>query len=560
MQLRRRVPRVAEGGAVPGLHPLIDRLYRHRGVRPDEAADTRLARLLPPEFRGINQAATLIAAAIGNQQRIVVAGDYDCDGATGVAVAVRGLRLLGARHVAFVVPDRFRMGYGLSPALVDLAAAKQADLIVTVDSGISSLDGVAHAAAQGIPVVVTDHHLPGAVLPAAAAIVNPNQPDCPFGSPHLAGVGVMFYVLAAVRRLLIDAGHDCPPLAPLLDLVALGTVADVVRLDANNRVLVEAGLRRIRARQCAPGILALLEVAGRAPETVQASDLGFVLGPRINAAGRLDNISLGIECLITDDPAEAERCARALDETNRARREIEADMRDVAVALSDDDDRVGLCLFDPDWHEGVVGLVASRIKERRHRPVIAAARAAAPGQLKASGRTIAGLHLRDALADVDARHPGLIDRFGGHAMAAGLTLPEVNWLQFCDAFDAVCRARLDATMLTAMLESDGPLPDEWLTLEVAEQIEQAGPWGQGFSEPTFDGEFRISSVRRMGAAQQHARYTAETATGMPVTLVHFGADDGLLTAGDRCHLAYRLSVNRWQGATRLDLMVQATIS
>lgn len=559
MRLRRRVSRIADGGAVPDLHPLVDRLYRNRGVRPDVAVDTRLAQLLPPELRGIDQAARLIAAAVGNQQRIVVAGDYDCDGATGVAVAVRGLRMLGARHIDFVVPDRFRMGYGLSPALVDLAAAKRAELIVTVDSGIGSVDGVAHAAAQGIPVVVTDHHLPGAVLPAAAAIVNPNQPNCAFGSPHLAGVGVMFYVLAAVRRVLTDSGRDCPPLASLLDLVALGTVADVVRLDTNNRVLVASGLRRIRARHCAPGILALLEIAGRAAETVQAQDLGFILGPRINAAGRLDNITLGIECLITDDPVEAERCARALDETNRARREIEADMRDVAVALSDGDDRVGLCLFDPDWHEGVVGLVASKIKERRHRPVIAAARASAPGQLKASGRTIAGLHLRDALAAVDVGFPGLIDRFGGHAMAAGLSLPEANWPKFCDAFDAVCRQRLDSATLTATLESDGPLPDEWLTLEVAQLVERAGPWGQGFPEPVFDGEFRINTVRRMGAAQQHARYAAETLTGMPVTLVHFGAEDGALAAGDCCHLAYRLSVNRWQGMTRLDLMMEAKI-
>lgn len=542
------------------LHPLVRRLYAARGAVTGIDADLPLAALLPPTpLRGIDSAADLLLGTVNAQRRIVLAGDYDCDGATGVAVGVRGLRALGARHVDYVVPDRFRMGYGLSPLLVDAAAVLGAELIVTVDSGISSVAGVAHAARLGIPVLITDHHLPGPVLPAAAAIVNPNQPGCAYPSKHLAGVGVMFYLLAAVRARLRDDGHAVPSLSPLLDLVALGTVADVVRLDTNNRVLVQAGLRRLRAGQGHAGVVALLDVAGRDPAHLSAQDLGFVLGPRINAAGRLDDIRTGIECLLADDAAEAAALARQLDGINRDRRSVEADMRDTALALSADSAATGICLFEPDWHEGIVGLVASRIKEVHHRPVIAAARAQTPGMLKASGRTIPGLHLRDVLAEIDAIHPGLIERFGGHAMAAGLSLAEADWPAFCTAFDQTCARHLDADTLLKVTDSDGELPPEWLTLDAALALEAAGPWGQGFPEPQFDGVFRVAEVRLMGADQQHVRYVLAHPEGGTFGAVHFGAGEHALAVGGQARFVYRLGVNRWRDRVTPQLMVVAAV-
>lgn len=557
---RRPVPAPEALSGLPDtLHPLVRRLYAARGARSAADAELPLSALLLPTglkgLMGLTAAADLLVAALHEQRRIVLAGDYDCDGATGVAVGVRGLRLLGGRHVDYVVPDRFRMGYGLSPLLVDAAAERGAELILTVDSGISSVAGVAHAASLGIPVVITDHHLPGPVLPAAAAIVNPNQPGCDYPSKHLAGVGVMFYLLAAVRARLRDAGQDPPSLAPLLDLVALGTVADVVRLDTNNRVLVRAGLRRVRAGQAVAGIRALLSVAGREPAHVSSQDLGFVIGPRINAAGRLDDIRTGIECLLADDLATATERARQLDGINRDRRSLEANMRDTALARCADSTATGICLFEPDWHEGIVGLVASRIKEVHHRPVIAAARAQAPGMLKASGRTIAGLHLRDVLAEIDATHPGLIERFGGHAMAAGLSLAEADWPVFCQAFDQTCARHLDADALLQVTDSDGELPPEWLDIDAALALEAAGPWGQGFPEPQFDGVFTVAEVRLMGSDQQHVRYGLEHPGGGRFQAVHFGVGDQALAVGAVARFVYRLSVNRWRDRVSPQLMI-----
>jgi single-stranded-DNA-specific exonuclease len=546
-RLRRRpLPEAGSDGLPRELHPLVRRLYRQRGVDDAAGLARSLEFLLPPVLKGLDVAVDVLMEALQARRRIVLAGDYDCDGATGVALGVRGLRLLGATAVDYVVPDRFRMGYGLSPALVDAALDRGAQLIVTVDSGISSVAGVAHANARGVPVLVTDHHLPGPQLPAAVAIVNPNQPGCGFASPHLAGVGVLFYVLIALRARLREAGQAVPSLAPLLDLVALGTVADVVRLDANNRCLVQAGLRRLRAGQMQPGLRALLQVAGRDPAHLTAQDLGFVLGPRLNAAGRLDDIRTGIECLLSDDADAALVLARQLDQINRERREREADMRETALVLAADSSATGLCLFDPEWHEGIVGLVASKVKEQHHRPVIAAARAQAPGMLKASGRTIPGLHLRDVLAEIDAAQPGLIERFGGHAMAAGLSLPEAHWPAFSAAFDKTCARHLDADALQQVIESDGELPAEWLSLDAALALEAAGPWGQGFPEPQFDGVFTVRDVRRMGSEQRHARYRLQTPDGRDCAAVHFSAGDDALRPAQSARLVYRLGVNRWQ--------------
>lgn len=541
------------------LPPLLRRLYASRGVRAEELS-LELARLLPPQMKGLDAAATLLHQAIDAGRHIVIAGDYDADGATATALAVLGLRRLGATRVSYVVPDRFRMGYGLSPALAELAAAQGAELLVTVDNGIASLAGVARAQALGMQVLITDHHLPGPELPAAEVIVNPNQPGCPFGSRHLAGVGVMFYVLMALRARLREAGRYAqdaePALAEWLDLVALGTVADVVRLDANNRILVAQGLRRIQAARCRPGILALLDVAGRSPERISSLDLGFVLGPRINAAGRLDDIRIGIECLLADSLEQARPLAQALDAYNRERRSIESGMRAEAEALSADlsADGAALCLFDPGWHEGVVGLVASRIKDQCHRPVIAFARAQEPGQLKGSGRTIPGLHLRDALAAVDARHPGLITRFGGHAMAAGLSLPETALPAFSAAFEAICQAWLSPADREQRLEHDGTLAADELSLDAARELETAGPWGQGFPEPLFWGRFVVLDCRLLGAEQQHARYRLRGEVGAALSAIHFNAGSAA-RAGETIEAVYRCGINRYQGRETLELQI-----
>ncbi|HEY1078318.1 MAG TPA: single-stranded-DNA-specific exonuclease RecJ [Fontimonas sp.] len=541
----------------PSLHPVLRRVYAARGLLPGELS-MDLAELLPPSgLLGIDGAARELADAIERATPIVIAGDYDADGATGTALAVLGLRALGAAKVDYVVPDRFRMGYGLSPALAELAAATGARLLVTVDNGIASVAGVARAQQLGLRVVITDHHLPGPQLPAAEAIVNPNQPGCGFASKALAGVGTLFYVLLAVRAELRSRGvlaqNGGPNLSDFLDLVALGTVADLVRLDRNNRILVEQGLRRIRAGRARPGLLALLRVAGRDAARCSASDLGFALGPRINAAGRLDDMRTGIECLLAADAAAAEPHARALDGLNRERREVQEQMQLDAVELVDGAGSVGLCLFHPDWHEGVVGLVASRVKELRHRPVIAFARAQQADELKGSGRSISGLHLRDALAAIDAQHPGLIARFGGHAMAAGLSLDAARLDEFSRAFDRVCAAQLDEAALQRIVETDGALAADELSVETAAALEHAGPWGQGFAEPLFEGRFEVQQSRLVGSGGDHVKYSLRMG-GTSIDAIDFGG------AARRCmggavDLLFVPAVNRWQGRESLDLRI-----
>lgn len=556
--LRRR--RLTTFDQLPGdLPPLLRRLYAARGVTAQQLSLDLKALLPPAGLKGIDAAAGLLADAIQRGQRIVIVGDYDCDGATGVAVGIRGLRALGAKQVGYVVPDRFRMGYGLSPALVELARAQNAEVLVTVDTGIASLEGVAHAKARGLAVIVTDHHLPGPVLPAADAIVNPNQPGCGFASKALAGVGVLFYVLLAARAELRARGALAvePKFTELLDLVALGTVADVAVLDHNNRILVEQGLRRIRAGLAQPGVLALLEVAGRKSERLTATDLGFVLGPRLNAAGRLEDISTGIECLLADRLDAARPLARTLDALNRERRERTAVMAAEALDLTAASEAIGITAFDESWHEGIVGLVASRLKEAHHRPSIAFARAEEPGVLKGSARSIAGCHVRDVLAMVDATHAGLVLRFGGHAMAAGLTLREADLPRFAVAFDAACRATLPPAVLERARLTDGELGGNELCLASAALIENAGPWGNGFEEPVFEGRFIVLGVRLMGSEQQHVRYQLRAEDGRSVEAVDFGGGERVMAVGVTWNVSYQLAVNRWNGSESVQLRVIA---
>ncbi|NKF24461.1 single-stranded-DNA-specific exonuclease RecJ [Solimonas marina] len=553
-----RIERRPDGqlDALPdSLHPVLRRVYAARGLSTGEL-ELELTRLLPPAgLRGIDAAAARVADAIAAGEGIVVAGDYDADGATGVAVAVSGLRALGATQVDYVVPDRFRMGYGLSPALAELAAQSDARLLITVDSGIASNAGVAHAKSLGLSVIVTDHHLAGDELPDAEAIVDPNQPGCTFVSKHLAGVGVMFYLLLAVRAQLRARGAFAPGPEPrlveLLDLVAIGTVADVVRLDYNNRILVQQGLARIRAGRARPGVQALLQVAGRDASRIGSTDLGFVVGPRINAAGRLDDIRTGIECLLAPDMAQALPLAQQLDRFNRERREIEAQMRETALLMIEDSDATGVCVFQDDWHEGVVGLVASKLKERLHRPTIAFARAQEGGVLKGSGRSIPGLHLRDALVALDTRFPGLLQRYGGHAMAAGMTIAEADYERFEQAFDVVCQSLLDDDALARVVHTDGELADDELVLETAHALESAGPWGQGFAEPLFEGCFEVLGHRVL--KDVHVKYRLAHGADS-LSAIHFSGIEQLRSSGT-LHATYRLSINRWQDRENLELFI-----
>ena len=556
--IRRRV--ASPGADLPGsLHPVLRRIYAQRGVVSGADLSLELKNLLPPSLLGIERACDELQQAVTSAAKIVVVGDYDADGATGVALAVSVLRAFGATQVDYLVPSRFTQGYGLSPALADAAHAMGARLLITVDNGIASIAGVARARELGLRVVITDHHLAGPQLPAADAIVNPNQPNCGFASKHLAGVGVMFYLLSALRGRLRDAGafrdRPEPRLADFLDLVAVGTVADVVRLDHNNRILVAQGLSRIRAKRARPGILALLAVAGRDLDSTSSLDLGFAVGPRLNAAGRLEDMRLGIECLLSDSEGSAMQMAQRLDAINRERREIEAQMRDDAMAMVGGIEAatVGVSLFDAGWHEGVVGLVASRVKDKLHRPVIAFARAQEAGMLKGSARSIAGLHVRDALATVDALHPGLITRFGGHAMAAGLSLPEAGLEAFTRAFDEACRGQLDDAALEKVLETDGELGEGELALDTARALELAGPWGQGFPEPLFDGRFEVAQVRAVG--ERHARYRLRAPGGRMIDAIHFNGAETMPESGS-IRLAYRLGVNRYQGLERPELRVE----
>jgi len=545
---------------------LLRRLYGSRGVRSEAGCTLPLSALHPAGLlKDIESAADLLARCVRAGSSVLVVGDYDADGATGSALAVRGLRGMGATHVSYLVPSRFAFGYGLSPQVVDAAAPRCPDLILTVDNGIASVEGVRRAGELGIPVIVTDHHLPGSELPAAAAIVNPNAPGDPFPSKHLAGVGVVFYLLAAVRARLRSEGwfrrvRPEPNLAELLDLVALGTVADVVTLDENNRILVEQGLRRIRAGRCRPGIRALLEVAGRRCEEVTARDLGFAAGPRLNAAGRLEDMSLGVECLLAEDPAQAAAMARELDALNARRRDIEREMRDQAESMVDalDPEAHGrdpaFCLFDERWHQGVIGILAARMRERYHRPVIAFAEAE-DGLLRGSARSVDGLHIRDLIDAVAKRHPALIDRYGGHAMAAGLTLHRRALEPFRDAFAEQVRHELGDASPTRELVSDGELPAESLDLATAELLRTAGPWGKGFPDPLFDGHFRVLDRRLVGDRHLRLRLGTEDGRGA-IDGIGFRLGGHAAGAAERAHLAYRLDVNEYRGIRSAQLVVE----
>ncbi|PRE13310.1 single-stranded-DNA-specific exonuclease RecJ [Burkholderia multivorans] len=551
-------PADAEALARHGLHPVLARLYASRGVQSPADIETALARLVPPtELKGCADAAALLADAIAEKRRLLVVADYDCDGATACAVAVRGLRMFGAQ-IDYLVPNRFEYGYGLTPEIVELAAARKPDLLITVDNGIASVAGVEAANARGIDVLVTDHHLPGDALPPARAIVNPNQPGCAFPSKHIAGVGVMFYVLLALRAELRRRGAFAskaaePRLDGLLDLVALGTVADVVRLDGNNRVLVAQGLQRIRNGRMQPGIAALFRAAGRDARTASGFDLGFGLGPRLNAAGRLSDMSLGIECLITDDIGRAWALAQQLDTMNRERREIEAGMQQQALAdLADVDpaDACSITLFNPEWHQGVIGIVAGRLKEKFHRPSFTFAHADEHGtRVKGSGRSIPGFHLRDALDLVSKREPDLLVAFGGHAMAAGVTLDTDNVPRFAAAFEAVAREWLSDDALARVIETDGELEDAYFTPQFVALLDEA-VWGQGFPAPLFSGEFDVVSQSlvkdkhlKLQLARGRQRFNA----------IWFNRTEPLPASA---LLAYRLVADTWNGVTRVQLIVE----
>ena len=560
---RREVP--AHDGWPADVPPVLQRIYASRGVLSPAQAELRLARLLPPETMGnLDRATVLLAEAIAKQQRIVIVGDFDCDGATGTAVAVRGLTLLGATNVLYQVPHRVTHGYGLSPALVEELAGLRPDLLVTVDNGIACHAGVAAAKAHGWKVLITDHHLPGAQLPPADAIVNPNLDGDAFPSKALAGVGVMFYVLLALRRRLREAGafpQGEPDLSALLDLVAVGTVADLVPLDYNNRLLVAAGLKRMRQGLCQPGLRALAELAGRDLAKLVASDIGFGIAPRLNAAGRLEDMALGIECLLTDDQQRARDLAAVLDGINAERRGLQQQMIDEAEALVNalPFDGSGLpaalVLFDASWHPGVVGLVASRLKDRVHRPVVAFAPAEPDSELlRGSARSIPGFHVRDALAAVDAAYPGMIERFGGHAMAAGLTLRAQRLEQFREAFAAVALARLSPESLHSQLFTDGELASADITRELAETLRMAGPWGQGFAEPVFDNVFVVANWRVLG--ERHLKMTlVPEQGGLPVSAIHFGGYAGEPPPA-RIHAAYQLELDDFRGRQDVQLLVR----
>ncbi len=562
-----RMVRRPPGGVSQGLrslHPVLARVYGSRNVRDPSELDHSLACLLSPAgLSGIDAATELLADMLAQGRRILIVGDFDADGATSCALAWRALRDMGADAVDFLVPNRFAYGYGLTPEIVEVAARRCPDLIVTVDNGISSLAGVEAARSRGIAVLVTDHHLAAASLPVANAIVNPNQPGDVFASKNLAGVGVIFYVMLALRARLRACGWFArrgvpePNLARLLDLVALGTVADVVPLDYNNRVLIAQGLKRIRQGQSCPGIAALLDLGGRQDTMATAADLGFVVGPRLNAAGRLEDMSLGIACLITDDAGRARELAQQLDLLNRERRNIEADMQAQALSALQALELgsqlpPGICLFDESWHQGVIGILAGRIKERFHRPVIAFAPAGAT-ELKGSARSIAGLHIRDTLDAVATRHPELLQRFGGHAMAAGLTLERSCLEGFRHAFAEEVGHRLDRESLQGTVITDGELAGSELTLELAELLRSGGPWGQGFPEPLFDGVFDIVGARTVG--EKHLKLVLRHVDGTTLDAIAFNHTSDPWQPGRRVRAAYRLDVNAFQGSRRLQLVV-----
>ena len=568
----RRSPTIDTDVSELPVSPLLQRIYAQRQVTTARELDKNLHCLPPPSaLCGIEQAVALLATALRHQQRILIVADFDADGATSCALALRSLHAFGARDVSFVVPNRFEYGYGLTPEIVAVAAAKKPDLLITVDNGISSLAGVTAAQAQGMQVLITDHHLPGNELPTADAIVNPNQPGDEFPCKNLAGVGVIFYVMLALRSHLrrsgwfSEQGLTEPNMAQWLDLVAFGTVADVVPLDHTNRILVEQGLRRIRSGQCSAGISALIDITKRNQQRLVASDIGFVLGPRLNAAGRLEDMSYGIQCLLCDDAKQARVMAWELDRLNRQRQSIEGEMQQQAKAdlqrlqLSDSELPFGLCLYDENWHQGVIGILAARIREHTHRPVIAFA-PENEDTIKGSARSVAGLHIRDALDSVAARNPGLVEKFGGHAMAAGMSLARANFDAFAKAFDEEVRQHLSPEDLRGVILSDGELSGDQLILEVAEELRHAEPWGQAFPEPVFDGLFELVSHRVVGS--KHLKLVVKPTQNLSqksqvIDAIAFNqAADFADKLTSQLRLAYRLDVNEWQGRRSPQLIVE----
>ncbi len=565
---RRLRARACGASTLPeGISPLLRRIYAARHVGSESELVTGLEALLPVgSLENVQAAAELLLGHLHG--RVLVVGDFDADGATSTALMLHALRCWGFSSVDFLVPDRFRLGYGLTPGLVEQARARQPTLIVTVDNGVSSVEGVAAARALGAEVLVTDHHLPGAALPEASVMVNPNLAGSRFGSRALAGVGVAFYVLAALQRLLQERGQfpaGARPVTQWLDLVALGTVADLVPLDHNNRVLVAQGIRRIRGGQCTPGIAALLAVAGREPSGVSAADLGYAVGPRLNAAGRLDDMGIGIRCLLAADADEAGRIAAQLDELNRQRRRIEGDMRAQAEAAvrhldawNEGEKHAGVTLFDAGWHQGVVGLVASRIKDRVGRPVVAFAPAGEVDELRGSARSIAGVHVRDVLESIATRHPGLILRFGGHAMAAGLSIRPEQLDRFARAFDETVAGWLAQVESSDVIWTDGELPESQISLATAQLLRDAGPWGQAFPEPSFQGEFEVESARVVGTT--HVKYWLRPAGSRArfdaIAFNLLDAERFSVPPEGRIKVAYRLDINHWQGERRLQLLIE----
>lgn len=551
------------------VHPLLQRIYSARGIQHEQELQYQLAQLHKPNFKGLPEAVSILADAVVADAKIIIVGDFDADGATSSALAVLALRAMGLHNVDFLVPNRFEYGYGLTPEIVAVAAAQQPDVIITVDNGISSIEGVLAARELGIAVIVTDHHLPGSELPEADAIVNPNQPGCEFPSKNLAGVGVIFYVMNALRAELrqmgwfAESGIAEPNMASFLDLVALGTVADVVPLDHNNRILVAQGLQRIRAGVARPGIKALLEIAGKQAQKIVASDFGFALGPRLNAAGRLDDMSLGIQCLMCESESLAREMAMQMDDLNKDRKAIETGMQQEAMTmlqkvLSADENSLpwGVCLFDETWHQGVIGILASRIKDKYHRPTIVFADVG-DGQIKGSARSIQGFHIRDALDAIAARHPELLQKFGGHAMAAGMSLTRENFPAFAAAFDDEVRRQLTEENLSALILSDGELAMQDFNLTLAQQLRESGPWGQHFPEPIFDGEFFLIQQKILG--EKHLKMTlgVDTQGQQLVDAIAFNIDPKQWpnTQAKKVKVAYRLDVNEFRGNKNLQLMV-----
>lgn len=552
------------------LHPLLGRIYAARGIDKTASLDLGLSELFPyHSLKGINEAVTALLPVVFEQKKLLVVGDFDADGATSTALVIRALHIMGAKNLDYLVPNRFDFGYGLSPELVEVALSKQPDLILTVDNGISSVEGVAAANQAGIPVIITDHHLPGQQIPDAVAIVNPNQSGCDFPSKAACGCTLAFYLMLALRAELNKQNWfvgSCfsgqpPNLAELLDLVALATVADVVPLDHNNRILVEQGLGRLRAGRGQVGVRALLQVAGKSVPSIVASDMGFAIGPRLNAAGRLDDMSLGIECLLTDDPNKAMQIAQTLDEMNQDRRKIEKGMQEEAIALikampGSFDHQAGICLYQPEWHQGVIGILASRIKEKAHRPVIAFAKDDA-GCLKGSARSIAGFHIRDALDLLDKEFPGLLIKFGGHAMAAGMSIREQGYAAFTEAFYQVCERLIDDETLKSVLETDGVLEVDDFNMELAELLGYAGPWGQSFPEPLFEGAFRIVKQRIVGA--QHLKLVLQPLESTQMLDAIYFNVDTKRWPDDQCeqiYCAYQLDVNEFRGQKNVQLLIR----